>query len=96
MNRSQRSWGAAGLSAAVVAILWSAAGANTGASLAGAKVDNFMLADQSGMGHELYYYNAQPGHRAGRLRQTATPSRRAPPPLSPKSATHSRARTCSS
>src|SRR6185369_12098430 len=24
------------------------------------KVDNFMLADQSGMGHELYYYTASP------------------------------------
>jgi len=24
--------------------------------LAGSKVDNFMLADQTGMGHELYYY----------------------------------------
>jgi hypothetical protein len=26
------------------------------ASTSGAKVDNFMLADQTGMGHELYYY----------------------------------------
>jgi hypothetical protein len=60
MDRSQRSWGAAGLSAAVVAVLWSAASANTGTSLAGAKVDNFMLPDQTGMGHELYYYNASP------------------------------------
>jgi hypothetical protein len=60
MNRSARRWGAAGLSAAVVAILWHAAGAAASATLAGAKVDNFMLADQSGMGHELYYYNANP------------------------------------
>jgi len=61
MNRAQRSWGAAALLAAVVAILWSAAGAeDTSASLVGNKVDNFMLADQSGMGHELYYYNASP------------------------------------
>jgi mono/diheme cytochrome c family protein len=27
------------------------------AGVAGSKVDNFMLADQTGMGHELYYYN---------------------------------------
>ncbi len=60
MSRSQRGWGAAGLSAAVLGILWSAAGANPNASLVGAKVDNFMLADQSGMGHELYYYTASP------------------------------------
>ena len=59
MNRLQR-WGSAGLSAAVVATLWSAAGASPDASLVGAKVDNFMLADQSGMGHELYYYTASP------------------------------------
>nr|MBP9235806.1 hypothetical protein [Hyphomonadaceae bacterium] len=26
------------------------------ASLAGTRVDNFMLADQTGMGHELYYF----------------------------------------
>ncbi len=60
MNRSQRAWGSAGLSVAVAAILWSAAGASPNASLVGEKVDNFMLADQSGMGHELYYYNASP------------------------------------
>ena len=59
MNRLQR-WGSAGLSAAVVATLRSAAGASPDASLVGAKVDNFMLADQSGMGHELYYYTASP------------------------------------
>jgi mono/diheme cytochrome c family protein len=60
MNRSQRGWGAVGSAAAVAAVLWSAAGAEPNASLVGAKVDNFMLADQSGMGHELYYYNASP------------------------------------
>ncbi len=60
MNRSQRYWGAVGVAAGVAAILWSAAGAHSGASLVGAKVDNFMLPDQSGMGHELYYYNASP------------------------------------
>jgi mono/diheme cytochrome c family protein len=27
------------------------------AQLAGSRVDNFMLSDQTGMGHELYYYN---------------------------------------
>src|SRR5215510_13621259 len=27
-------------------------------NLSGTRVDNFMLADQTGMGHELYYYNA--------------------------------------
>lgn len=26
-------------------------------AIAGSRVDNFMLADQTGMGHELYYYN---------------------------------------
>src|SRR5712671_6158884 len=33
-----------------------ATGAQASTGLAGSKVDNFMLADQSGMGHELYYY----------------------------------------
>jgi len=28
-------------------------------AVAGSKVDNFMLADQSGMGHELYYYSGK-------------------------------------
>ena len=31
-----------------------------GAGIVGSKVDNFMLADQTGMGHELYYYNQSP------------------------------------
>jgi hypothetical protein len=39
-------------------VLWSAPGPV--AKLAGAKVDNFMLADQTGMGHELYYYSDHP------------------------------------
>jgi len=58
MISKQRGVVAAGLAAAVAAILSSAAGAD--ASLVGSKVDNFMLADQSGMGHELYYYTASP------------------------------------
>lgn len=48
------------LSVAVGTISWSAAGADASASLVGTKVDNFMLADQTGMGHELYYYTASP------------------------------------
>jgi mono/diheme cytochrome c family protein len=51
---------AAGLAAAVAAVLSGAAGAGSEGSLVGSKVDNFMLADQSGMGHELYYYTASP------------------------------------
>lgn len=30
------------------------------APIAGSKIDNFMLADQTGMGHELYYYAERP------------------------------------
>ena len=61
MSRSQkRSHVAAGLAAVIATLLWNAAGAKGAASLAGSKVDNFMLADQTGMGHELYYYTASP------------------------------------
>lgn len=61
MNRAQqRSWMRTALSVAIGTILWSAAGADASASLVGAKVDNFMLSDQTGMGHELYYYTASP------------------------------------
>ena len=50
MSRSQkRIHVAAGLGAAIATILWNAAGAEGAASLAGSKVDNFMLADQTGM-----------------------------------------------
>jgi mono/diheme cytochrome c family protein len=56
----KRSHVAAGLAAAIATILWNAAAGADGASLAGSKVDNFMLADQTGMGHELYYYTASP------------------------------------
>src|SRR5690349_18864780 len=45
---------AVSLAAVVPVILFAAA--NTTSQLAGSKVDNFMLADQTGMGHELYYY----------------------------------------
>jgi hypothetical protein len=41
------------LAAVVPVVAFSA----TGSPLGGSKVDNFMLADQTGMGHELYYYN---------------------------------------
>src|SRR5919107_1040140 len=58
MSLSKRRVVAAGVAAAVAAILSGAAGAD--GSLVGSKVDNFMLADQSGMGHELYYYTASP------------------------------------
>ena len=60
MSANKRGLVAVGLAAAVAAILSGAAGAGADGSLAGAKVDNFMLADQSGMGHELYYYHASP------------------------------------
>jgi len=60
MTLNKRGVVAAGLAAAVAAILSSAAGAGADQSLAGSKVDNFMLPDQTGMGHELYYYNANP------------------------------------
>ena len=60
MSRSKkRRYVAAGLAATIATILGSSAGAD-GAPLAGSKVDNFMLADQTGMGHELYYYTASP------------------------------------
>ncbi|MGH8175801.1 MAG: redoxin domain-containing protein [Steroidobacter sp.] len=44
---------------AAPAMVWSAAEAASGASLVGSRVDNFMLADQTGMGHELYYYTGR-------------------------------------
>lgn len=47
---------ALGLTATVPAIVLGATDATSGTGLAGSRVDNFMLADQSGMGHELYYY----------------------------------------
>lgn len=47
---------ALGLTGAVSLIALAATAAPTSNKLAGARVDNFMLADQTGMGHELYYY----------------------------------------
>lgn len=44
-----------------MALLAMSANANNAkASLAGAKVDNFMLVDQQGIGHQLYYYKTNP------------------------------------
>jgi mono/diheme cytochrome c family protein len=56
MNRSKKVCFAA--LSFVCAIPALAFGAETAANnkLVGSKVDNFMLADQTGMGHELYYY----------------------------------------
>jgi mono/diheme cytochrome c family protein len=48
------------LAAAVPAILLAAAEPASTAKLVGATVDNFMLSDQTGMGHELYYYSESP------------------------------------
>ena len=48
------------LAAAAPAIVSGATDGVSSARLAGSKVDNFMLADQTGMGHELYYYNGSP------------------------------------
>jgi hypothetical protein len=45
-----------GLTAAVSAIALVATAAPTGGKVAGARVDNFLLADQTGMGHELFYF----------------------------------------
>ena len=33
---------------------------NEGPGLVGAKVDNFMLIDQQGIGHQLHYYKSNP------------------------------------
>ncbi|MDZ4760248.1 MAG: hypothetical protein SGJ21_04175 [Alphaproteobacteria bacterium] len=52
---------AAGLAAAVSAlalVAYAAPSKTEPGKMAGARVDNFMLADQTGMGHELYYFNA--------------------------------------
>lgn len=51
---------AVGLLAATSAIALAAFNAETPAKLAGTKVDNFMLPDQTGMGTELYYYSHAP------------------------------------
>ena len=64
MKRSQKlSLFALGLAGAASAIALAAIAAPAPApskvSLAGSRVDNFMLADQTGMGHELYYYKGK-------------------------------------
>ncbi|HEX5006460.1 MAG TPA: hypothetical protein VFV70_05070, partial [Hyphomonadaceae bacterium] len=48
----------AGAAAGVLAMAASANNSTPG--LAGAKVDNFMLIDQQGIGHQLYYYKSNP------------------------------------
>ncbi|HEY7799611.1 MAG TPA: hypothetical protein VIA80_12650 [Hyphomonadaceae bacterium] len=45
-----------GLAGAVSALALAATAAPTENKLAGSKAENFMLPDQTGMGHELYYY----------------------------------------
>jgi hypothetical protein len=46
--------------AAISALALSATAVVTSPKLAGTRVDNFMLADQQGIGHELYYYKHNP------------------------------------
>jgi mono/diheme cytochrome c family protein len=48
------------LAAAIPAILLAANESAPAQQIVGARVDNFMLADQTGMGHELYYYKERP------------------------------------
>jgi len=48
------------LASAIPAILMAATESAAIKPVVGATVDNFMLADQSGMGHELYYYKERP------------------------------------
>jgi mono/diheme cytochrome c family protein len=49
-----------GLAGAVSAIALSATAAPESLKLVGTRVDNFMLPDQSGMGHELFYFKNSP------------------------------------
>jgi mono/diheme cytochrome c family protein len=61
MDRMKRlGLSALGFAVVVPAIVWATGDAASGARIAGSKVDNFMLADQTGMGHELYYYTDRP------------------------------------
>ena len=57
-----------GLAGAVSAIALSATAAPESVKLAGTRVDNFMLPDQTGMGHELYYFK-DTRRRGDRLRR---------------------------
>lgn len=50
----------AGAAAAAIFLALSANANNATVKLAGAKVDNFSLTDQQGVGHELYYYKHNP------------------------------------
>lgn len=50
----------AGTAVALALTAMSASANNTAGAVVGAKVDNFMLADQRGVGHELYYYKTSP------------------------------------
>ena len=50
----------AGAATAAIFLALSANANNTSVTLAGAKADNFMLEDQQGVGHELYYYKTNP------------------------------------
>ena len=86
---SKRGLFASGLAALMPAIVLGA----TGTPLVGSKVDNFMLADQTGMGHELYYYTASPAdrHRLLRRRRRRVGQGRRRPRQSPRQT--SRART---
>ena len=66
------------LASAAVGVLAMAASANNSTpGLAGAKVDNFMLIDQQGIGHQLYYYKSNPAvvivsHQEGDKASTKT------------------------
>lgn len=52
--------GLAGTASAIALVATAApAPAPSKVSLAGSRVDNFLLADQTGMGHELYYYKGK-------------------------------------
>lgn len=53
-------WSGLMAGAAVAAMALSATAVVTTPKLAGARVDNFMLSDQQGIGHELYYYKHNP------------------------------------
>lgn len=52
--------GAMAVSAVAVSLSLSMSSGAAPTSLAGARVDNFMLPDQTGMGHELYYFKDAP------------------------------------
>ena len=51
---------AVGLAGAASVIALSATAAPESVKLTGTRVDNFMLPDQTGMGHELFYFKNAP------------------------------------